>query len=163
MPRTLSRRAFVKTIGAAGAATSRGSRLRAQPAGQVSGFDHVALPMQNTDAMLAFYRKLGFQMRESAQAVSVYVGAQMINLHRPTLWQNSSFTLRAPRTSGRHRNFAASGFGFRSTTSAMIGPRTGANFSPCPLPPKNAASGRRAGVHDARHGDILPAQRNRPR
>src|SRR5256885_13755759 len=93
MPRTLSRRAFVKTIGAAGAATSRGSRLRAQPAGQVSGFDHVALPMQNTDAMIAFYRGLGFQTSESANALSVYVGTQMINFHRPSLWQNQSFKI----------------------------------------------------------------------
>jgi catechol 2,3-dioxygenase-like lactoylglutathione lyase family enzyme len=96
MPRTFSRRTFVKTIGAAAAATSRGSRLRAQPAGQVSGFDHVALPMQNTDAMIAFYRGLGFQTSESANALSVYVGTQMINFHRPSLWQNQSFTLRAP-------------------------------------------------------------------
>ena len=52
--------------------------------------------MQNTEAMLAFYRRLGFEIRETANAVSVYVGTQMINFHRPTLWQNASFTLRAP-------------------------------------------------------------------
>ena len=62
----------------------------------MSGFDHVALPMQNTDAMLAFYRRLGFPMVETRSAVSVYVGAQMINFHRPALWQNAAFTLRAP-------------------------------------------------------------------
>lgn len=90
-----SRRQFVKTIVAAGAAAG-GTGLEAQPAGKVSGFDHVALPMQNTEAMLAFYRKLGFEIRENANAVSVYVGSQMINFHRPTLWQSASFTLRAP-------------------------------------------------------------------
>ena len=96
MPTTKSsRRNFVKTIVAAGAA-GPGIGLGAQQAGRVSGFDHVALPMQNTDAMLAFYRKLGFEIRETANAVSVYVGTQMINFHRPTLWQNGSFTLRAP-------------------------------------------------------------------
>jgi len=52
--------------------------------------------MQNTDAMLAFYRSLGFEIRENPNLVSVYVGSQMINFHRPTLWQNTSFTLRAP-------------------------------------------------------------------
>ncbi len=52
--------------------------------------------MQNTDAMLAFYRGLGLQVVESAQACSVYVGDQMINFHRPALWQRESFTLRAP-------------------------------------------------------------------
>jgi catechol 2,3-dioxygenase-like lactoylglutathione lyase family enzyme len=72
------------------------SRAAAQPAGRVRGFDHVALPMQNTDAMLAFYRGLGFDVMEGAQACSVYIGDQMINLHRPALWQRESFTLRAP-------------------------------------------------------------------
>jgi catechol 2,3-dioxygenase-like lactoylglutathione lyase family enzyme len=90
-----SRRRFVKTVVAAGAVgTSIG--LGAQQAGKVSGFDHVALPMQNTDAMVAFYRSLGFEVRENANLVSVYVGSQMINFHRPTLWQSASFTLRAP-------------------------------------------------------------------
>lgn len=90
-----SRRRFVQTIVAAGSVgTSVG--LGAQQTGKVTGFDHVALPMQNTDAMVAFYRSLGFEVRENANLVSVYVGTQMINLHRPTLWQNASFTLRAP-------------------------------------------------------------------
>ena len=90
-----SRRTFVKTIVTASAA-GRAAGVGAQQAGRVSGFDHVALPMQNTEAMLAFYRGLGFEIRENANAVSVYVGTQMINFHRPTLWQNTSFTLRAP-------------------------------------------------------------------
>lgn len=90
-----SRRTFVKTIVAASAA-GRTIEVGAQQPGKVSGFDHVALPMQNTEAMLAFYRSLGFEIREGANAVSVYVGTQMINFHRPTLWQNGSFTLRAP-------------------------------------------------------------------
>ena len=61
------------------------------------GFDHVAVPMQNTDAMLAFYRALGLEMNETPSVVSVYVGAdQMINFHRPVLWQGPAFTLRAP-------------------------------------------------------------------
>jgi len=90
-----SRRAFVKTV-VAGCAAAGSGRLQAQPAGRVSGFDHVALPMQNVEAMLAFYRALGFEMTENPNAVSVYLGSQMINFHRPPLWQNASFTLRAP-------------------------------------------------------------------
>ena len=70
--------------------------IRAQPQGTVRGFDHVALPMQNVDAMIAFYRRLGFQVAETRAAVSVYVADQMINFHRPATWQNASFTLRAP-------------------------------------------------------------------
>lgn len=68
----------------------------APPANKIAGFDHVALPMQNVDAMLAFYRGLGFAMNEGAAAVSVYVGPNMINFHRPATWQRASFTLRAP-------------------------------------------------------------------
>jgi catechol 2,3-dioxygenase-like lactoylglutathione lyase family enzyme len=62
----------------------------------VRGFDHVSLPMQNTDAMVAFYRALGFDVAENPHVVSVYVGDQMINLHRPETWQREAFTLRAP-------------------------------------------------------------------
>jgi catechol 2,3-dioxygenase-like lactoylglutathione lyase family enzyme len=52
--------------------------------------------MQNTDAMLAFYRGLGLQISENATACSVYIGSQMINFHRPATWQRETFTLRAP-------------------------------------------------------------------
>jgi catechol 2,3-dioxygenase-like lactoylglutathione lyase family enzyme len=62
----------------------------------VAGFDHVSLPMQNTDAMVAFYRALGLDVAENRHVVSVYVGNQMINLHRPETWPRPGFTLRAP-------------------------------------------------------------------
>jgi catechol 2,3-dioxygenase-like lactoylglutathione lyase family enzyme len=93
----MSRRGFVSRVAAAGAAAAAGGvEAMAQPVNRVRGFDHVALPMQNTDAMQAFYRSLGFEMRESAAAVSVYAGSQMINFHRPSRWQDASFALRAP-------------------------------------------------------------------
>jgi catechol 2,3-dioxygenase-like lactoylglutathione lyase family enzyme len=87
-----SRRKFVRSA----AAVAGASKLAAQQTGSVRGFDHVALPMQNTDAMLAFYRGLGFQVTENASACSVYIGDQMINFHRPALWQSGTFALRAP-------------------------------------------------------------------
>jgi catechol 2,3-dioxygenase-like lactoylglutathione lyase family enzyme len=91
-----SRRSFIRrAIGVALSTSAVGSNLQAQPSG-VRGFDHVALPMQNVDAMLSFYRALGFQVNEGAQACSVHFGTQMINFHRPALWQNPTFTLRAP-------------------------------------------------------------------
>ena len=90
-----SRRSFVKSM-AVGSVAAHVGDLRAQPAGRVAGIDHVALPMQNGDAMIAFYRALGFEMSETANALSVYIGSQMINFHRPSLWQNASFALRAP-------------------------------------------------------------------
>ena len=92
MPKQPSRRRFVKGVVVAAAATE----AVAQQTGKVRSFDHVALPMQNTDAMLAFYRGLGFDVTENAVACSVYIGDQMINFHRPATWQRDSFTLRAP-------------------------------------------------------------------
>jgi catechol 2,3-dioxygenase-like lactoylglutathione lyase family enzyme len=88
-----SRRRFIGNVVAAGAG---GTSAVAQQTGRVRGFDHVALPMQNTVAMLAFYRGLGCEVSESESACSVYFGDNMINFHRPVLWQRESFTLRAP-------------------------------------------------------------------
>ena len=89
-----SRRGVLKGVVALSVARATG--LQAQGANRVSGFDHVAVPMQNVEAMVAFYRRLGFQMSENENAVSVYVGSNMINFHRPTRWQDPSFTTRAP-------------------------------------------------------------------
>ncbi len=52
--------------------------------------------MQNTDAMVAFYQSLGFDVVKNNVACSVYIGDQMINFHLPATWQRESFTLRAP-------------------------------------------------------------------
>jgi len=95
--RRITRRRFVEGAAAA-AAVGMGARVHAQAQGpnRVGGFDHVALPMLNADAMIAFYRKLGFDMRESAAAVSVYIGRSMINFHRATRCRMRRFTLRAP-------------------------------------------------------------------
>jgi catechol 2,3-dioxygenase-like lactoylglutathione lyase family enzyme len=90
-----SRRKFIEGAVAAGALAGASAAL-GQPAGSIRGFDHVALPMQNTDAMLAFYRRLGLPVSENANACSIYIGDQMINFHRPATWQRESFTLRAP-------------------------------------------------------------------
>jgi len=63
-----SRRKFIEGAVAAGALAG-GAGALAQPAGNIRGFDHVALPMQNTDAMLAFYRGLGLQVCRECQRV----------------------------------------------------------------------------------------------
>jgi catechol 2,3-dioxygenase-like lactoylglutathione lyase family enzyme len=63
--------------------------------GEIRSIDHVSLPMQNTEAMVAFYRRLGLDVAEHPHVVSVYVGEQMINFHRPETWQRDGFTLRA--------------------------------------------------------------------
>jgi catechol 2,3-dioxygenase-like lactoylglutathione lyase family enzyme len=65
------------------------------PGGRIAGFDHVALPMQDPGAMVAFYRSLGLPVTETEYLVQVYIGNQMINFHRPEVWQRE-FSLRAP-------------------------------------------------------------------
>jgi catechol 2,3-dioxygenase-like lactoylglutathione lyase family enzyme len=98
MSRKSSRRRFIRSVAAAGAAFGAAGvgAPSAQQAGRVRGFDHVALPMANTDAMLAFYKALGFGISERATAISVHVGDNMINFHRPARWQDKTFTNRAP-------------------------------------------------------------------
>jgi catechol 2,3-dioxygenase-like lactoylglutathione lyase family enzyme len=98
MARKPSRRKFMQSVVAAGGAIgmSDATTASAQPAGRIRGFDHVALPMANTDAMIAFYKALGCDVRETPTACSVYFGDNMVNFHRPARWQDKTFTNRAP-------------------------------------------------------------------
>ena len=97
-----SRRRFIKRMIAAGAAASTsgylsgGSSAQAQQSAGIRSFDHVALPMQNTEAMVAFYRALGLQVNEGDRTCSVHFGDQKINFHRPESWRRATFSLRAP-------------------------------------------------------------------
>lgn len=62
----------------------------------ISGLDHAAAPIEKVDEMLAFYRGLGFTIKEeySGLLYSVYVGNNKLNFHVPELWQDSNMTLR---------------------------------------------------------------------
>jgi catechol 2,3-dioxygenase-like lactoylglutathione lyase family enzyme len=91
----VTRRTLIRGFAAAGALAA-GSRAAAQQPAGIQGFDHVALPMEHTEEMLAFYRGLSLRVVENANACSVYIGSQMINFHRPAHWQDKAFTLRAP-------------------------------------------------------------------
>lgn len=69
----------------------------------IAGLDHVAVPAANPEAMLRFYRALGFsapspeEWRARPQrAFSVQFGDNKINFHAPNHWQDPAFTLRAP-------------------------------------------------------------------
>jgi len=98
---TKGRRAFIRKVVTAGAAISAPGIIpeRLVASGpQVSGvgrLDHVAVPMRNEEEMIAFYRGLGFAVREGGQIVSVHFADQKINFHRPQLWQSGTFDLRA--------------------------------------------------------------------
>jgi catechol 2,3-dioxygenase-like lactoylglutathione lyase family enzyme len=100
MPSPNARRTFIKRALAAGAALAVPARVDARnesppQATGVGQLDHVAVPMRNVEAMIAFYRSLGFAVREGASIVSVHFADQKINFHRPVLWQRETFTLRA--------------------------------------------------------------------
>jgi catechol 2,3-dioxygenase-like lactoylglutathione lyase family enzyme len=62
----------------------------------IESFDHVAIPIQNTAAMLAFYRALGCGVIEREHFYSVHFGDQKINFHAPERWRSGRFTLRGP-------------------------------------------------------------------
>ena len=101
---THHRRRFLKQAVHAGAslaataagvgAASRGVAAQASP--DLVRFDHVAVPMRNTTAMVAFYRGLGFEVMEGDRICSVHFGDNKINFHRPEIWESGTFTLRAP-------------------------------------------------------------------
>jgi len=95
--------------------------------------------MQNTDAMVAFYRRLGFQMTENENAVSVYIGTQMINFHRPARWQDPSFTLRAPAAKPPCGDFCFVWSGSAAELNAMLA-RAGVKIE---LGPVDRAGGRK--------------------
>ena len=69
----------------------------------VIGLDHVAIPTANPEAMLSFYRTLGFEVPEPREwrasgipFFSIQFGDNKINVHAPDLWQDSEFELRGP-------------------------------------------------------------------
>ena len=65
----------------------------------IAAFDHVAIPIEDVDAMLGFYRRLGFDVREVRAPLfyAVRFGTQKINFHGPKAWRSPKFTLRGPK------------------------------------------------------------------
>ncbi len=63
----------------------------------ITGFDHVAIPIERVDDMLVFYERLGFTVKSSSESrFSVHFGDNKINFHGPDVWRSESFTLRGP-------------------------------------------------------------------
>ena len=69
----------------------------------VRGFDHVAIPIERVDEMLAFYAALGFRVEDHGpRYYSVHFGSDKtggqnkINMHGPALWKSREFDLRGP-------------------------------------------------------------------
>lgn len=69
----------------------------------IAGFDHAAIPAGDPEALIRFYRALGFSVvGEEAwragefPAFAFAAGDQKINVHDPSLWRSGKFTLRGP-------------------------------------------------------------------
>jgi catechol 2,3-dioxygenase-like lactoylglutathione lyase family enzyme len=70
----------------------------------VRGFDHVSLPTADVEALIGFYKRLGFPIlyEDEYRAGKVrWIGIQVdehvkINVHPPEMWGDSRFTLRGP-------------------------------------------------------------------
>ena len=114
--------------------------------------------MQNTTAMLAFYRGLGLDITETPRACSVHIGSQMINFHRPEIWQDPAYTLRAPGTKPPSGDFCVVWEGTEADIRALL-ERVGARVEEAGPAARrsesrrveylHARSGREsAGVHD---------------
>jgi len=76
-------------------ASRSNGRTRPVTHGHIAAIDHVSLPMRDPNAMVHFYRALGFDVDEQPAVVCVHAGPQMINFHRPEVWRREAFTLRA--------------------------------------------------------------------
>jgi catechol 2,3-dioxygenase-like lactoylglutathione lyase family enzyme len=103
----------------------------------IRGLDHVAVPMQNTDAMLSFYRGLGLEITETPRACSVHIGSQMINFHRPETWQDPNYTLRAPGTTPPSGDFCVVWEGTEADLRALL-ERVGAPIEEGPVERRGA-------------------------
>lgn len=100
--REIVRRVFLRLLARSAAAFGLAAAFlgrntsHGQISSPISGFDHVAVPMRNSEAMVRFYRSLGLHVNEGRGICSVHFGDHKINFHRPRVWQDPSVGLRAP-------------------------------------------------------------------
>jgi catechol 2,3-dioxygenase-like lactoylglutathione lyase family enzyme len=105
--------------------------------GAVSGFDHISLPLCDADAMVAFYRAVGFDVDELEHVVVVHVGDQMINFHREAMWTRAEFTLRAPAATPPCGDFCVRWDGSADELDALLA-RVGVAVEEGPVPRRGA-------------------------
>ena len=60
----------------------------------IKSFDHVSVPMERVEEMIAFYSALGCRVVDQGRIQAVTFGDNKINFHMPDLWQDPQFTLR---------------------------------------------------------------------
>ncbi len=94
--RQFIRRALAGGLGASSGLVASSDEAAAQTTSSIRSFDHVSIPLRDTDAMLSFYRSLGFTIIEGPTICAAAFGDCKLNMHRPEFWQSGTFTLRAP-------------------------------------------------------------------
>ncbi len=111
----------------------------------VSAFDHVAIPIENEEAMIAFYRALGFAVDDTHAPLfySVHFGDQKINMHGPKLWRSETFTLRGPTAEPGCGDFCFVWDGARKALEAAL-ERAGARVIEGPVERDGGRDGGRA-------------------
>ena len=64
----------------------------------IKAFDHVAIPIQKVEEMIAFYQALGCAVSDDfgKRLYSIHFGDNKINFHTADIWQSGKFTLRGP-------------------------------------------------------------------
>jgi catechol 2,3-dioxygenase-like lactoylglutathione lyase family enzyme len=69
----------------------------------LKSFDHVVIPTADPEAILGFYKRLGFIALREAEwragkslMFSLAFGDNKINVHPPEVWQSGRFSLRGP-------------------------------------------------------------------
>jgi catechol 2,3-dioxygenase-like lactoylglutathione lyase family enzyme len=115
----------------------------------IAGFDHVAIPTRNPEAMIAFYRDLGFAVPDEAEwresqrpFFSVQFGDHKINVHAPAprWWRAPSSVLAGETEVGLG--------GPASTRATPTGTSSSSSFT-TEGPDGVAAPGRAAGMPGA--------------
>ena len=142
-----SRRSFIRSaigggLGVTAGVVAQATRPTAQSGGNIRSFDHVSMPMRDTEAMLAFYSSLGFGIIEGPTICAATFGDSKINLHRPDFWQSETFTLRAPAAEPPCGDFCMVWDGTASELEATLA-RAGAELIEGPVP---RVGGRAAGT-----------------
>ena len=69
----------------------------------IASFDHVAIPTDRPEELIAFYGALGFSVPDisawrecGVPFFSIQFGNNKINIHCPAMWQNRGFDLKGP-------------------------------------------------------------------
>lgn len=118
----------------------------------VGGFDHVAIPAEKTDELIAFYKQMGFAILDEEQwrtgqasMFAIQFGDNKINVHPPSLWTRPEFTLRGPAARPGCGDFCFVWDGDLADLSTTL-ERAGATIEEGPVRREGGRGGRTVGT-----------------